>query len=458
MRYAQELQRKWPLLSEQLLPPEFRVLDIRHFENVDALRSAAEVTSAPVLLLIESHQVPDVLTWLSEKDDICLVDSPLSLIEHRGQWLGYRMERNLDALTRLLARQQFEKALARACENASSQHPTSLILCDVDRFKHVNDEHGHQVGDQYLKLFASALRENSDRSASVGRIGGEEFAIVCNRDMEASMMLAEKLRRKTANICTPCGVSTTASFGVTSTECEISFPALIEQANQAIYAAKAHGRNCCVSFQAMEAASRATGNDVEVIGLQNQARVLAERVANIITMKSRSILKTVREEADVDGLTGCYTRRYLDRRLAEEFEYRREYPLTVAFIDLDYFGRVNKQHGWPTGDKLLVDVCNTLRGLLRAEDWVGRYGGEEFCVVMPKTNLEDAHQVLKRILEVVDSTDFHSLDQDVVQITLSIGAAVALDSDESFSELLDRASKQALVAKRNGRNQVCVTQ
>lgn len=449
------MQRVEPL-SQQTPLPEFRVLDVRHYRDIEALRSAAESTSCPVLIMVHLMHLDEVLAWLNDKDDVCLIDSPPAMIRHRGESLRHRMERNLDPLTRVMARQQFQELLNQASENASSRQPTSLILCDIDFFKQINDEYGHQTGDQYLILLADALKEFSDRSATVGRIGGEEFAVVCNRDVAAAKMLAEKFRRKINAIQTTCGASTTASFGVATTSTGVSGEVLMEQACLAIYAAKENGRNCCISFREMEEDSRAAGDDVVVVGLQNQARVLAERVANIITMRSRNILKMVREEADLDGLTGCFTRRYLYRRLAEEFEHRQGRPLALAFLDLDFFGQVNKQHGWPTGDKLLSDICETLREHLREKDWVGRYGGEEFCVVMPNTTIGGARCVLSRIREQVESTEFYSIDGQVVPMTVSIGAAIALDTDGSFTELVDRASHQALVAKRSGRNQICV--
>ena len=122
---------------------------------------------------------------------------------------------------------------------------------------------------------------------------------------------------------------------------------MVDQTCQALYAAKDQGRNCCVSYSQVVAESRKSGQQVDVLSLENQARVLAQRVANVITMRSRNILNSARHEADVDGLTGCFTRRYLDRRLNEEFT--EETQLCVAFFDLDHFGEVNKNFGWASG-------------------------------------------------------------------------------------------------------------
>ena len=253
----------------------------------------------------------------------------------------------------------------------SLEHPVSIVLCDLDGFKLINDEYGHSIGDQVLKRAARIFKENCDRSATVGRIGGEEFMFVCNRDEQAALMLADKIRNKISRADVELGVHLKASMGVTTTLKAVEMDDFIFQANQALYSAKANGRNQCITFGDMQKRSLESGNQVEVVGLENQARVLAERVANVITMQSRKILKSAREEADIDGLTGCFTRRYLDRRLAVEYDNREEKSISVAFLDLDFFGQVNKRWGWATGDKLLVDVCNTIRGEVRGDDWCG---------------------------------------------------------------------------------------
>ena len=212
-----------------------------------------------------------------------------------------------------------------------------------------------------------------------------------------------------------------------------------------------------MNYHDLEAESLAEGNHIEVVGLEIQARVLAERVANFITMRSRNLLDKVRLEADMDGLTGCFTRRCLDRRLQIEFGNPNDWPLTVAFLDLDHFGAVNKDHGWQTGDKLLLEVCDAIRDQLRNSDWLGRYGGEEFCLVMPNTTLDEARQILSRLRETIEQTEFTSVKQQSVPMTVSIGAAMARPDETSYTELLARASDQALKAKRTGRNQICIS-
>ena len=260
------------------------------------------------------------MSWISESDDFCFHGDPAELIAYRRHALTLRAAKSLDPLTNLVTRQRFNQTLL----TASPEHPVSIVLCDLDGFKLINDEYGHSVGDQVLKRAARIFKENCDRSATVGRIGGEEFMVVCNRDEQAALMLADKIRNKISRADVELGVHLKASMGVTTTLKPVEVDDFIFQANQALYSAKANGRNQCITFGDMQKRSLESGNQVEVVGLENQARVLAERVANVITMQSRKILKSAREEADIDGLTGCFTRRYLDRRLAVEYDNREK--------------------------------------------------------------------------------------------------------------------------------------
>ena len=341
---------------------------------------------------------------------------------------------------------------------ASDENPVSLINCDLDDFKRLNIDFGHAEGDKMLCKVAKCLEENSGESTYVGRLAGEEFGLVCVGDNASARELAETIRKAAAKLRLENGASITVSLGITTATSPVDGSELFERSTEALYAAKSSGRDrwCCISD--LESQSIASGHDIEVAGLENMARVLTERVAKVITMRSRKLLTHVRKEADVDGLTGCFNRRYLDRRLQSEFNNRSDQPLSVAFLDLDYFGQVNKSHGWSTGDKLLVEVCNTIRDHIREDDWIGRYGGEEFCIVMPNTRPEDCESTLSRIREAVESATFESVKQrEPIPMTVSIGGTCALQRDADFSDMLERASEMALLAKNSGRNQVRMT-
>ena len=318
----------------------------------------------------------------------------------------------------------------------------------------INDKYGHSAGDDVLRAVAVLLREEELNFRAVARIGGEEFSILIEADESTAAKLAESLRQRVADETFAEGLKITTSIGVATTRVSTEGMTLMEQSRQAMYAAKDQGRDSCMSFTQVVDQSRKSGQQVDVLSLENQARVLAQRVANVITMRSKSILDSARQEADVDGLTGCFTRRYLDRRLADEFANSNGAELCVAFFDL--FGKVNKSYGWPTGDKVLVEVCSIVREIIREGDWIGRYGGEEFCVVMPEIGLPSAQQVMERILKAVETAEFFTVDGCPLKMTLSIGLASVTNHDAGPAALVNRACSHALVAKDNGRNQLCV--
>lgn len=442
----------------QPLHPDVSVLDVAEFDDFQSFRLAVQANPKPSLLLVQEDSLPYVFSWLNEKDDVCLSSSPQSLIAHRLKTLSLKSLRMRDSLTQLMARQPFDRVLCEVCLESNEMRPVSLLLCDLDNFKSINDQFGHSVGDEVICAAAHRLTSHCSQAAAIGRIGGALFGVLLECNAHAAMAISESLRQQIEESKLPDDLRISASIGIASTEDPMDGHELMQRADQALYTAKANGRNCCVSFNEMQASSWASGNDVEVVGLENQARVLAERVANVITMRSRRLLSSARKEADIDGLTGCYNRRYLDRRLEAEFEHRNSQPLSVAFLDLDHFGQVNKEFGWPTGDKILVEICDTIRRSIRATDWIGRYGGEEFFLVMPGTSMEAGMIALHRIRDAVAKTEFFSTRNQLVPMTLSIGATEAWEEDHCFTEMVERSSQQAIQAKQGGRNQIKIAE
>jgi diguanylate cyclase (GGDEF)-like protein len=273
---------------------------------------------------------------------------------------------------------------------------------------------------------------------------------------DSAHRFAECVRLAISRADFPEGIAVTCSLGVATATEPTPEEAIYRQADEAMYAAKAQGRNQTMSFADLEEASRRSGDDVKLTGLQNRARVLVERVANLITLKSKRIVEDVQAEAETDSLTQFFTRRSFDRRLQMEFDSSSiTGPLTLALIDLDHFGQVNKQFGWPTGDKVLKDVASLIRNNVRGTDWIGRYGGEEFCIVMPHTSLQNARDVLERIRVIVQNASFATTKGETLRITLSMGAAMRT-SEIDPAELIEKASSLTLMSKQLGRNRLMV--
>jgi two-component system, cell cycle response regulator len=156
-----------------------------------------------------------------------------------------------------------------------------------------------------------------------------------------------------------------------------------------------------------------------------------------------------------DSLTGLYNRRYLmahlDGLMARAVE-NTEGP-AVLMLDIDYFKRVNDNHGHPAGDAVLREVASRIARHVRAFDLVARYGGEEFVVVMPETSLAIAAMVGERLRNVVAAKPIALGDgQGELEMTISVGIAIAREGGDSPTAVLQRADKALYEAKGRGRN------
>ena len=124
----------------------------------------------------------------------------------------------------------------------------ALIMLDIDHFKQVNDTCGHAVGDQVLRQLAQIMRDNTRLSDCPGRWGGEEFLIICpNTDLEGAHRLAENLRHRIERVKFPCIGHRTCSFGVTVIRPGEQKHEFLKRADDALYRAKANGRNQVVA-------------------------------------------------------------------------------------------------------------------------------------------------------------------------------------------------------------------
>lgn len=166
-----------------------------------------------------------------------------------------------------------------------------------------------------------------------------------------------------------------------------------------------------------------------------------------------------RDTAQRDGLTGISNRWHLDQRLEAEFALAEEngWPLAVGFLDLDYFKAINDMHGHLVGDEVLIHTARVLESSLRDGDLVGRYGGEEFVILLPGTRRGDARHVMERLRAAVE-TQIYTTDEGVsLQVTASVGVTV-LDTDNrrhgNPASLVREADRALYDAKERGRNRV----
>lgn len=168
----------------------------------------------------------------------------------------------------------------------------------------------------------------------------------------------------------------------------------------------------------------------------------------------RQRTEDLRKLSITDDLTGLYNHRYIIDFLLKKAEEatRYQYPLSIALFDLDYFKRINDCYGHLKGNEVLIRFAQCLSESVRHTDVVGRYGGEEFLIILPYTPLEEAHAIADRIRNKTEQlTWFGEAD---VRITVSGGVSVFRHGADTVEKLISRADENLYRAKEGGRNRV----
>lgn len=186
---------------------------------------------------------------------------------------------------------------------------------------------------------------------------------------------------------------------------------------------------------------------------------LIQAAANQAAMALENALlyEQTRNLSYTDELTQLANRRYFfevcKREMAQSIRFNS--PLSLAMIDIDHFKSLNDIHGHLMGDRVLKKVAQLLNEHTREADVVGRYGGEEFIILMPHTDLDGATNLAEKIRKLISCESFESLEQDQPEksLTLSIGVTIFTPSDhDNMQQFIDRADRALYQAKRNGRN------
>ncbi len=174
-------------------------------------------------------------------------------------------------------------------------------------------------------------------------------------------------------------------------------------------------------------------------------------LATLAVYQRRSALR-MRFLALTDELTGVPNRRSVLSRLDPLLREPDAGTCAVLIIDIDHFKRINDQHGHPTGDEVLKVVANAVRGGVIEPNFFGRLGGEEFLIVLPRSDLTQARATAERFRQLIVSIDTSKWFSDKRAITASIGCAVSMPGADTPSSMLKRADFALYAAKRSGRN------
>jgi diguanylate cyclase (GGDEF)-like protein len=178
----------------------------------------------------------------------------------------------------------------------------------------------------------------------------------------------------------------------------------------------------------------------------------AKRVLKIKEIELEAVLAQAEEVSHVDALTCLPNRRQAIKTLQLEVDRAERYNtlLSISMIDIDHFKKVNDSYGHTAGDQVLFQLANILQDGVRKPDTVGRYGGEEFLVVLPNTRLQQAAEQAARLCMHIREATFDI--GDVIHLTVSIGVAEYKHGRENWQKFLSRADMALYAAKNAGRD------
>ncbi|MEW5819550.1 MAG: diguanylate cyclase [Cyanobacteriota bacterium] len=168
-------------------------------------------------------------------------------------------------------------------------------------------------------------------------------------------------------------------------------------------------------------------------------------------------LESAIEQATRDGLTKLYNHRFFQERIHQDLANasRKDDRVSLCLIDIDFFKKFNDTYGHRAGDAVLIQVAQTLKDNVRKTDLVARYGGEEMCVLLDKTGIEEALSVAQKLVDAVEKRPFLINDgQQIVKVTISVGVSTYPIHAKTVQDLIEFADKGLYRAKENGRNQV----
>ncbi|MEW5909416.1 MAG: GGDEF domain-containing protein [Thermodesulfobacteriota bacterium] len=202
---------------------------------------------------------------------------------------------------------------------------------------------------------------------------------------------------------------------------------------------------------------------------ERQARKEAERIAEEksreLFIKNQELIKVaeaerkVREQVErlsvTDFLTGFYNRRYLNQTGKKLFMLsdRHNRPLSAIIADIDHFKTINDAYGHATGDNVLISFADVCRTMIRESDLASRYGGEEFCFLLPETDSGSACHVAERLKAGISNMEVREGSR-TIRITASFGVSERFEDDDSVENILNRSDEALYEAKRSGRNRV----
>ncbi len=424
----------------------------------------------------------DDVTELIEKNEalesmVCKLEDNKHEIEQQNEELHYLATR--DPMTGCLNRRAFNEQFQAMFKGAKEgQTELTCIMADIDHFKSVNDNFGHGVGDEVIKLLAEVLHSCTRDSDLVARYGGEEFCLVLpNIMINAAYHIADRIRRRVKDEARkqfPNGPRVTVSLGVASIYSGArTAEELNNYADKALYMAKESGRNRVIKWDPAEIAKvegkvnqpsavksdKASAiqlgeklSEVASDGAPEDMKRLKVRLKQLESMAT-SYSKKLQYQANYDRLTGLPNQLLFYDRVQQAIARSERFNRfsAVMSLDVDLFKRVNNSLGRVVGDQLLKVIASRLKDIVRETDGitlltlqkkdlvVSHLGADEFGILI--TDLPEIAAVsivVKRIHHLL--SEVVEIEKQKIYLSSSIGISICPDDGETADTLLKHAS------------------
>ena len=448
-----------PIAAWLIVPPVVAML-------IAGMRSAVGWTSLSCMALTALYALPHLgvalpayplvdlqtLHFLSAVGLVVLVVGFVLLFEMTRTQGFIKLERALNFINELAIRDELTGVHNRRhllslieveqARSARAARPFCLCLLDIDFFKRINDTYGHSAGDCVLREFATAVQAQVRDADCFGRYGGEEFLLMLpETSLEAAAFLVERIRAAVETlrfVDIDAALTVSVSIGVAQFRPGESIAQAIARADEALYLAKARGRNRVVFH----------GQPVSDVP---PAAVVRHPPSSLAGVRPASAAGAGLH----DHLTGLPDRRFLRERLAAALA-RMSFAGrggALMLLNVNKFREVNEALGVDAGDAVLVQIAHRVRACLHDADTIVRCGGDELALVLEElAREEDAVLVADKILAQFGMPLL--LDGREVFISLSIGVAAFPGATADIDLLLKRADSAMKAAKTWGENRV----
>lgn len=380
-----------------------------------------------------------------------------------------------DPLTGCLNRRSFNELFAESFNQARSQHlELTCIMVDIDHFKRVNDNYGHAVGDDVIRLLADILMSSTRDEDIVSRYGGEEFCIILpGININEAVSVAERIRlkiKKDSIDTFESGPHITASLGVSSILDHAKDPAMLnDQADQALYIAKESGRNRVISWtadsdvktsavpeqKAPHSEKAIKDNRIPISDHVKHTQEINQLQAQILQLENAASIFSdqLQREQNYDKKTGLPNQTlFYDRtKQALEKATRQNYLTAMLILEFDLISLANNSFGMEIAEKMLALLTERIVSVFRKTDsitlfgfnsnnlMISRFEGDEFGVLL--TDLEDRKVVTWAVKRIFDAISLPiSFEDKHINATCKIGISIFPEDAGTAEELFSHAN------------------